>query len=151
MELNREQIVKAFECCASEAQDSCKECPLKTTRDVKFCVAYLIREGHNLIRELTESLDRVQKQCGEIITECDERDAERLKQVAKLENEARQTRRDIDGLRHYLRLNEDIAIQHKREGRPETEEYWKGKLAAFAQIEGYIRHEIDRVKEETDE
>lgn len=39
------------------------------------------------IRELTESLDRVQKQCGEIIVECDERDAERLQQVAKLNAE----------------------------------------------------------------
>lgn len=142
-ELNREQIEHTLEICSSG------EGATSTEREV-FCMENMSRELAScvlaLVRELTEENERLTKQCGEIILACDERDAERLKQVAKLENEVRQTRQDIDGLRHYIRLNEDIAIQHKREGRPETEEYWKGKVAAFAQIEGYIRCEICKVR-----
>jgi regulator of replication initiation timing len=49
----------------------------------------LINSQEQRIKELTEDVERLRKQCGEIIVECDERDAERLKQVAELtaENE----------------------------------------------------------------
>lgn len=74
MELNREQIVKVLECCA---EGDCNGCP----RYPFFgCVKANMAAALAIIRELTESLDRVQKQCGEIIVECDE-------QVAKLTEE----------------------------------------------------------------
>ena len=79
MELNREQIVKALEHCINDAL--CDQCNFTPSS------CFIHEKSLALIRELTESLDRVQKQCGEIIVECDERDAERLKQVARLTEE----------------------------------------------------------------
>ena len=37
----------------------------------------------NRVKELEADVERVSKQCGEIIVECDERDAERLQQVGE--------------------------------------------------------------------
>lgn len=86
MELNREQIVKDLEACCAEEKD-CERCSRNHAPTDRLCIIDLIHDAIALIRDLTESLDRVQKQCGEIIVECDERDAERLKQVAKLTEE----------------------------------------------------------------
>lgn len=88
MKLNREQIVKALECCYMQElghDENCQECPYAA--QYVHCAEQLGKDALALIRDLTESLDRVQKQCGEIIGECDERDAERLKQIAKLTEE----------------------------------------------------------------
>lgn len=82
--MEREQIIKALECCTE--QEYCVTCPYAIE-----CVGMesLILDALSLIKELTEDVERVTKQCGKIIVECDERDAERLKQVAELtvENE----------------------------------------------------------------
>ena len=81
MELNRDQIIKALECWASgnPCEGSC--CPLfEISPDT--CDRWIGRNALALIKELTEDVERVSKQCGEIIIECDERDAERLKEVA---------------------------------------------------------------------
>ena len=84
MELNREQIIKALECCTNKAKDGmyeikCIECPFEIgNEDCKDIDAQAL----SLIKELTKDVERVAKQCAEIIVECDERDAERLKQVA---------------------------------------------------------------------
>lgn len=87
--MHREQIVKALECCSVYA--SCDGCPYFNGIPEDDCHYQAMANALALIRyykmenqRLTESLDRVQKQCGEIIVECDERDAERLKQVAEL-------------------------------------------------------------------
>ena len=96
MELNREQIIKALECCASRKQ-ACRDCPVpQDVKDDCKCMEFISRNVLALICELTESLDRVQKQCGEIIVECDERDAERLKQVAKLTEECKKWQERLD-------------------------------------------------------
>lgn len=73
MKLNREQIVKALEEWIKR---------YKSNYYREHAVNALA-----LIRELTKDVERVSKQCGEIIDECDERDAERLMQVAKLTEE----------------------------------------------------------------
>ena len=83
MELNREQIIKALECCT--INKSCDGCPIFKESD--YCIDILAPNVLTLIKELTEDMERVRKQCGEIIVECDERDAERLKQVAELTDE----------------------------------------------------------------
>ena len=98
--MDREQIVKALECCS---KDDCDNCP----NGFGNCYANLAGYALDLIRELTESLDRVQKQCGEIIVECDERDAERLKQVAKLTDE---NERYEERLCREAKCQDDLAI-----------------------------------------
>lgn len=45
---------------------------------------------------------------------------------------------EIDDLKRYIRLNEDIAIKCKQENGKQNEEYWKGKISAFRQIRAYI-------------
>ena len=94
MELNREQIVKALEHCGSD-EGTCEGCPYCVKRkDGALLPCHITADALALIRELTDSLDRVQKQCGEIIVECDERDAERLKQVARLTKEKERAKAD---------------------------------------------------------
>ena len=75
--MEREQIIKALECCK---QDDCDNCP----NDFGNCYSNLAGYALSLIKELTKDVERLRKQCGEAIVECDERDAERLKQVAEL-------------------------------------------------------------------
>ena len=97
MKLNREQIIKALECWASgnPCEGSC--CPLfEISPDT--CDRWIGRNALALIKELTEDVERVSKQCGEIIVECDERDAERLKQVAELTGENEEKDETIAGL-----------------------------------------------------
>ena len=58
MELNREKIVKALECCAK--LKPCKECPLYTySHDDEGCKHKCIVDALALIRELTEEKERL--------------------------------------------------------------------------------------------
>ena len=77
-ELDREQIIKELEGLVNFIT----------------CPDY-IKYALSLIKELTEDVERLRKQCGEIIVECDERDAERLKQVAELTAENERLRADV--------------------------------------------------------
>lgn len=52
--------------------------------------------------------------------------------------------REIDDLKRYIILNEDIAKKCKEENGEKNEEYWKGKLAALLQIQGYIDTELKK-------
>ena len=51
---------------------------------------------------------------------------------------------EIDDLKRYIQLNEDIAIKCKRENGSQNEEYWKGKVAAFREIRAYIDAELKK-------
>lgn len=82
MELKREQIIKALECCTL---GDCYPCAYGNIG--AGCIDKMCGDALALIKKLTEDVERVTKQCGEIIVECDERDAERLKQVAELTKE----------------------------------------------------------------
>lgn len=82
--MEREQVIKALECCETSPKN-CPSCPL--ARDCSPCSKTMANNALSLIKELTEDVERVRKQCGDIIVECDERDAERLKQVAELTEE----------------------------------------------------------------
>lgn len=44
----------------------------------------------------------------------------------------------------YLMLNENIAIKCKEENGEWNAEYWKGKLSAFKQIQGFIDVELKK-------
>lgn len=52
--------------------------------------------------------------------------------------------REIDDLRRYIILSEDIALKCKQENGEKNEEYWKGKLSAFKQIRAYIDAELKK-------
>lgn len=57
---------------------------------------------------------------------------------------ASEVAREIDDLKRYIRLNEDIALKCKEENGEQNREYWKGKLSAFKQIRGYIDSELKK-------
>ena len=76
--IKREQVIKVLECCS---KGDCKRCPLGKLQ--LECIKVLPINTLFLIRELTTDVERVSKQCAEIIIECDERDAERLRQVGE--------------------------------------------------------------------
>lgn len=52
--------------------------------------------------------------------------------------------REIDDLRRYIILNEDISLICKEENGEQNREYFKGKLSAFKQIRGYIDVELKK-------
>jgi hypothetical protein len=52
--------------------------------------------------------------------------------------------REIDDIKRYILLNEDIAIKCKQENGEQNEEYWKGKVSAFRQIRAYIDAELKK-------
>ena len=53
-------------------------------------------------------------------------------------------RSEVDDLKRYIILNEDIAIKCKQENGEQNEEYWKGKISAFRQILAYIDAELKK-------
>lgn len=59
-ELNRDQIVKAMECCNGEGH-ICGKCPYGSTRIGISCRDKLIKDALTLIRELTEENERLRK------------------------------------------------------------------------------------------
>ena len=75
MELNREQIIKALECCTSETQ-GCNHCHLFPS--VMGCVATNMRNALSLIKELTEEKERLRNRITATIV-LTEKDAEKIK------------------------------------------------------------------------
>ena len=61
MELNREQIIKALECCGTGTSDDCRECPFFNDENISTedCMERLIRYALALIKELTEENERL--------------------------------------------------------------------------------------------
>jgi hypothetical protein len=51
---------------------------------------------------------------------------------------------EIDDLKRYIILNEDIALKCKEENGEQNHEYWKGELSAFKQIRAYIDAELKK-------
>ena len=58
---------------------------------------------------------------------------------------------EVDDLKRYIILNEDIAIKCKQENGEQNEEYWKGKISAFRQILAYIEAELKKIYTEEKE
>ena len=66
MELNREQIIKALECCHSSAIADCKHCTYRGKADDEedlgiTCLNVLLKDTLALIKELTEENERLRK------------------------------------------------------------------------------------------
>lgn len=64
MELNREQIIKTLECCASKG--GCKKCPLQPKESLAICVTQISKNALALIKELTEENERLHAYCTEL-------------------------------------------------------------------------------------
>ena len=60
MELNREQIVKALECCSKKKWSKCSGCPREA--EDALCMYRLCSDALALIRELTEENERLEKE-----------------------------------------------------------------------------------------
>lgn len=77
MELNREQIVKALECCASNSLTDCNRCPIdEQKKDNCECGRYLAIQALALIRELTEENERLRAEVSvkkKLLDKCEER------------------------------------------------------------------------------
>jgi hypothetical protein len=58
---------------------------------------------------------------------------------------------EVDDLKRYIILNENIAIKCKRENGEQNEEYWKGKISAFKQIRAYIDAELKKKYTESED
>ena len=61
MELNREQIIKALECCSKE---TCEDCPY-ANEDIfdTSCGINMAKDALALIKELTEENERLRAEC----------------------------------------------------------------------------------------
>ena len=56
-ELNREDIIKALECCNTGTMEDCAKCPrvdVCITLDCEECMEVLMRDALTLIKQLTE-------------------------------------------------------------------------------------------------
>ena len=54
MEVNREEIIKALECCANASNEACKKCPINDQiKDNGECCSYLATNALTLIKDLT--------------------------------------------------------------------------------------------------
>lgn len=62
MELNREQIIKALECCGTNDK-SCSSCPL--AKDYSPCSKTMADNALSLIKELTEENQRLRSELEE--------------------------------------------------------------------------------------
>jgi hypothetical protein len=59
MELAREEIIKALECCSNRVKANCDECPIGEKRS---CAIELYSKALGLIKELTEENERLRGQ-----------------------------------------------------------------------------------------
>ena len=59
MELNREQIIKALECCGTPKLTKCKACP--RDEEDALCMYRLYADALSLINELTEENERLRE------------------------------------------------------------------------------------------
>jgi hypothetical protein len=82
MELKRENIIKALECCNSEGH-ICGKCPYESVRIGISCRDKLIRDALALIKELTEENERLRAIPEQLHKEMSERMVEEVKTAKK--------------------------------------------------------------------
>ena len=149
--LNAEQIKKALECCANVNCSLCDECPFVPKRDcykgslgcsdeLHDVALALITSQEQRIKELAEDVERITKQCGEIITECDERDAERLKQVAEL------TEENAEVKANWQKLKDDYDNNDKewREAYADSQSKWEKSYEKLELTLEGVMHFVDK-------
>ena len=107
-DMEREQIIKALECCSDDNAGivACFDCHYS---GYARCGTKLVQDAIALIRELTADVERVSKQCAEIIIECDERDAIRLRQVGEYAAKVKELTEENERLRAEVDERKEIS------------------------------------------
>lgn len=82
MELNRDQIIKALECCGTPKWTKCKNCPRE--REDALCMYRLSNDALALIKELAEENERLRGIPEQLYKEMSERMVEERKIARKL-------------------------------------------------------------------
>ena len=87
MELNRDQIIKALECCVSIGAEDCKECAYRKRKDSLYagCVNALTQDALALIKELTQRLEMLSESYDHLEKTKDELLAERSRLIEENE------------------------------------------------------------------
>ena len=80
MELNRERVVKALECCADGTSEACMECPLRLL-PYPTCRTVFARDALALIREQAEENERLRAELSDALN----KQVDLLKEKTKLE------------------------------------------------------------------
>ncbi len=120
MELNRDQIVKALECCASD-EYICNQCPIdEKIKDDCECGKVVARNALTIIKELTEENAKLARSCTELT---------RKLEIANLDIECKE------------RICESYALQY---GTTADKEVWLKKERADT-----VRKMQERLKAET--
>lgn len=97
MEINRDQIIKALECCVNHM---CNECPL---RDGRCANGEMGRLALAIIKELTEENAKLARSCTELTQKCASLTSESVEKCAsvkadtvrKMQNEVKERCRDL--------------------------------------------------------
>ena len=64
MKLDREQIIKALECCSAKGLSKCYSCPIKSNG--AFCSYKLNEDARKLIKQLIEENEKLHASCTEV-------------------------------------------------------------------------------------
>lgn len=159
-ELNREDIIKALECCSQKPYADCNNCPYKDS-GLECFVSEVPKNALTLIKQLIEEnersksdvvprseVERLEAELEDKQFRCDSCD-----RIALTSSEHRfcvsQAKQDvareiIDNISRYISLNENISKKCKEENGEQNREYFKGKLSAFLQVQGFIDIELKR-------
>lgn len=98
--MEKEQIVKALECCAATSAEPCRECPVdQSIKDDCLCCSFLTGNALGIIREQQKQIDELaaaveRRECVIRLLEQDVRDRDRL----LLENGARDYKQALSDL-----------------------------------------------------
>ena len=163
MELDRDQLIDCVRRCnLNNIEESCKYCTncylsdwdlggFNCHDDLANEVISRLEADEQKIKELTEDVDRVSKQCAEIIMECDERDAERLHQVGEYTAKVKELSRENEMLteelaKAYSALDESINFycsfaQSKIQNCPIDDEVAKAKTDTIHKMQSMIKEE----------
>lgn len=108
MELNREQIVKALECCSSKI--GCKECPLQPKESLSICVTQISKCALSLIKELTEKVENYRNELGEVRVALAEANNDKRKLTEENERLKEKADRNLENLKAVLEERNENTI-----------------------------------------
>ena len=116
MELNREQIIKALECCASE-EYICTQCPIdEKIKDDCECGKVVARNVLSLVKELTEENERLRAEANKLDALCDELGVDidvKLKHIYELEDKLKAEKADVMYFKDQIRADTVKKMQER--------------------------------------
>ena len=140
MELKRDEIVKALECCGDNGRNGCVYCPrnIKYAVNLQSCMESLMHDAHSLINELTEERDGYKNLAHTVI-----RNSKSL--IKKLKEENERLRNSTVDYRNIPYIKEEVKADTVRE--------MQERLKAKAYTNNYCQEvvllsDIDQIAEE---